>query len=336
VEEPMDRVKWGVIGLGFFGDKHVEVLSSIPHVEVTAVCTRREDRLKSVADKYGVPGRYTNYHDLLADDNVEVVSIVTHAKDHLEPTLAAIQAGKHVFLEKPMALTTGECDEIISALGSTGKYFMVGHICRFDPSYSQAKRAIDEGKIGKVLSISARRNIPAAVSEGVLSNLSPITGDGVHDVDLMLWFTGAKVKSVYAAFVNARNLAHPDIGWAMYKFEDGAVGVAESNWYLPDKTPFELDARMEIIGETGAIYINSPGQNLSINTKDGWVYPDTVYWPRTAIGRAGALKDELSYFAGCIINGQAPAIISPQESRAAVEAVSAAEESAVTGKLVEL
>lgn len=332
----MDRVKWGVIGLGFFGDKHAEVLSSIPHVELAAVCTRREDRLESVAERYGVPGRYTDYRDLLADDAVDVVSIVTHARDHLAPTLAAIKAGKHVFLEKPMALTVGECDEIISALKSTGKLFMVGHICRFDPSYSQAKRAIDEGRIGRVLSISARRNIPAAVSEGVLSNLSPITGDGVHDADLMLWYTGARVKSVYAAFVNARNLSHPDIGWAMYKFESGAVGVAESNWYLPEKTPFELDARMEIIGETGAIYINSPGQSLAVNTRDGWSYPDTIYWPRTVVGRTGALKEELSYFGDCVIKGEAPTIISPQESRAAVEVVSAAEESAVTGRVVEL
>ncbi|MDD3925998.1 MAG: Gfo/Idh/MocA family oxidoreductase [bacterium] len=330
----MRRIKCGVIGLGFFGEKHVEVLSSLPHVEVAAVCTRREQRLQEMSQKYGVPTVYTDYNDLLADNEIEAVSIVTHARDHLLPTLAAIKAGKHIFLEKPMALATAECDRIIEALKTTEKSFMVGHICRFDPAYAVARRSIGEGRIGKILSIYARRNIPAAVSAGVLADISPITGDGVHDIDIMLWYTGSRVKAVSAATVDVRGLANPDIGWAMYRFENGAIGVTENNWCLPKGTPFELDARMEIIGEKGAIYINSPGQALSINTEEGWTYPETVYWPRTQVGRAGALKEELSYFLDCILRGEKPAIITPEESRAAVAAVEAAEKAARSGEVV--
>jgi len=332
----MRRVKYGVIGLGFFGEKHVEVLSSLPQVELTAVCARREGRLQEVAGQYGIPRTYTDYHELLNDKDVEAVSIVTHVNDHLQPSLAALAAGKHVFLEKPMAANTEECTRLIQALEGYDKAFMVGHICRFDPAYALAKRQIEEGKIGKIVSIYARRNIPAAVSQSVLASISPIMGDGVHDVDIMLWYTGSAVESVYAQAVDVRGLAHPDIGWSMYRFAGGAVGVTENNWCLPQGTPFELDARMEVIGDKGAVYINSPGQSLAVNTPDGWQYPDTVYWPRTETGRTGALKEELAYFVDCVAKGEKPSIITPEESRAAVAAVEAAEKSAKTGEVVRL
>ena len=166
--------------------------------------------------------------------------------------------------------------------------------------------------------------------------ISPILGDGVHDTDLMLWYTGSRVKNVYAATVDVRGLPNPDIGWAMYRFESGAVGVIECCWYLPERTPFDLEARMEVIGEEGAIYVNGPGQSLSLNTKEGWKCPETVYWPMTTTGRIGALKEELSYFINCITSGRRPTIITPEESRGAVEVVEAAEKSAETGEVMPL
>ncbi len=330
----MRRVRYGVIGLGFFGEKHVEVLSSLPQAELVAVCTRREWRLKEIAQKFGIPHTYTDYNELLRNEEIDAVSIVTHAKDHLLPTLSAIRAGKHILLEKPMALTKEECFKILRALKNYDRFFMVGHICRFDPSYAIAKRYIEEGKIGKIVSIYARRNIPKDISESVLEKISPITGDGVHDIDLMLWYTGSRVKSVYAVEVRVRNLKFPDIGWAMYRFENGAVGVTENVWFLPENTPYNLDAKMEIIGEKGAIYIDSPGESLRINLKEGWKCPETVYWPKIYKWRTGALREELSYFLNCIISHQKPSIITPEESMRAVEAVEAAEKSAKKGEVM--
>ena len=324
----MDKIKYGVIGLGFFGEKHVEVLSSLPNVEVFAVCTRRKWRLEQIAKEYNIPNTYTDYNELLKNKDIDAVSIVTHAQDHLEPTIAALNSGKHVFLEKPMALAVSECDKIISCAKETGQLLMVGHICRFDTRYAIAKRNIDDGKIGRIVSIYARRNIPASVSESVLDKISPVSGDMIHDIDLMLWFTGEKIKSVYSNTLSVRNLPNPDIGWSMFKFESGAIGVCESVWFLPEKTPYDLDAKMEIIGEKGAIYIGGPGESLSINTDEGWKCPETVYWPKVHGKIAGALKEELSYFVNCLLSNKKPTIITPEESKKAVEAVEAAEESA--------
>ncbi|MCX7918207.1 MAG: Gfo/Idh/MocA family oxidoreductase [bacterium] len=332
----MNKIRYGVIGLGFFGEKHIEALKTLPQTEVIAVCTRRQSRLEEITKKYNVPYAYTDYNELLANPEVDAVSIVTHINDHLQPTLAAIQAKKHIFLEKPMAASVTECDQIIAALKHTEKFFMVGHICRFDPSYALAKRYIDAGNLGNILSIYARRNIPAKVTEQVLTKISPIVGDGVHDIDIILWFTNAKVKTVYAKTVQYRNLPNPDLGWTMCSLSTGAVAVLENVWCLPDNTPFELDAKMEIIGEKGSIYINSPGDSVAISSSTGWKYPDTVYWPKIHIGRIGALKEELAYFLNCILTNTAPTIITPQESRQAVAIVTAAEESAKIGKEITL
>ena len=154
----MERIRCGVIGLGWFGEHHVDALKALPLAEVRGVCTRREDRLKEVATKYDIPKSYTNYHDLLANKEIDVISVVTHVKDHLQITIDALQAGKHVFLEKPMADNTEECDQIIREAEKTDKNFMVGHICRFGADYVIAKEEIEGGKIGEILSIHLPRS----------------------------------------------------------------------------------------------------------------------------------------------------------------------------------
>lgn len=332
----MDKIGYGVIGLGFFGEKHTEVLSTMPNVKLLGVCRRSVKPLKETAGKYGVPNTYTDYNKLLANKEIEAVSITTMWDQHLAPTLAALKAGKHVFLEKPMASTVQECKEIVQAAKATQYFFMVGHICRFNPRYAMTKSEISEGAIGKIVSIYARRNIPATVSEGVLGKIGPIIGDGVHDTDLMLWYTGAKVKTVYANTISVRKLANPDIGWTMYRFDTGAIGVCENVWFLPEKSPFQIDERMEIIGTEGTIQIHDTSPNFSVCDKNGLRFPDTTYWPMLHDIRTGALREELSYFVHCILQGKKPSIITPEESMAAVEACLAAEESARTGKIITL
>jgi UDP-N-acetylglucosamine 3-dehydrogenase len=330
----MSKVKYAVIGLGWFGEKHCEALAGLPNVELFALCTRRPDRLQQVAQRFGVRHTFTDYRELLANPDLEAVSVVTMWDQHAGPTLAALQAGKHVFLEKPMASTLADCDAIVAAARLARGSFMVGHICRFNPRYAAAKEAIDAGKIGKILSMYARRNIPAWVTADLLNKIGPIIGDGVHDTDLMLWYSGAKVTSAYAQAVNVRGLRYPDLGWTMYRFDSGAVGVLENVWCLPEKTAFQIDERMEIIGTTGSIHIHETHPNFSVCDSDGWHSPDTTYWPQLHGIRAGALREELAYFVRCIQEDCRPTIITPEESRAAVAACLAAEKSATTGSVV--
>ncbi len=255
-----DCVRWGVIGLGWFGEIHADTLAGMPGSEVAALCTRRAERLTEWAARYGARGRYTDYKDLLADPSVDAVSITTHVNDHRDIAIDALRAGKHVLLEKPMAATVEDCERIVAAARGSDARFMVGHICRFDPRVALAKQAIDEGRLGRIISMHARRNLSKAIGEANLDKISALLGDGIHDADLMLWFTGAAPQSVYAQEVHPGRCKYADGAWAMIRFDSGAVGVVESIWHLAQQHALrDRRARMEIIGTEGALYIDLAG-----------------------------------------------------------------------------
>ena len=331
----MKQIRCGVIGLGWFGEHHVDALQQLPLVDVQAVCTRTESRLKEVKDKYRVPKAYTDYRALLADKDIDMVTIVTHIKEHLQPTIDALAAGKHVFLEKPMADNIEDCDRIIAAVAKAGTCFMVGHICRFDTVYALAKEEIDAGNLGSIISMHARRNLAKWITPSHLKKISALFGDGVHDLDLMLWYSGAKPKTVYAQSLNTRpELPNDDLGWAMFRLDSGAIAVIENIWCLPENAPYAIDARMEIVGTKGAIYIDNSGVGYTVLKKEGVSFPQSTYWPKIHGQRRGFLKEELDYFTRCIATGQKPTVITPQESRLVVHAMKTAERSARENKVI--
>lgn len=332
----MRKIKYGVIGLGWFGEKHLEALTGIPNAELYSLCTRNPERLAAVAKNLGVERTFSDYHEMLADPELEAVSIVTMWDQHAAPTVAALQAGKHVFLEKPMASTLADCDAIVNAAHAAPGFFMVGHICRFNPRYAAARQEIAAGKIGRIISMYARRNLPAWVGASVLDKIGPIIGDCVHDTDLMFWCSGSRAVSAYAQTVKVRDHAHPDLGQVMYRLENGASCILEAVWCLPNTTPFQIDERLEIVGTEGSISIHDTHPNLMVVDKEGVRCPDTTYWPSIHGQLRGALRDELAYFVDCVGRGQRPDIITAEESREAVRACLAAERSAATGEIVKL
>src|SRR5260370_36103737 len=110
----MDRLRIGVIGLGWFGEFHCDAIVGIPNMELAALCTRTPDRLAGMAAKFGVKTTYRDYREMLADPSIDAVSIVTMWDQHTEPATAALEAGKHVFLEKPMASTIADSQKIMA------------------------------------------------------------------------------------------------------------------------------------------------------------------------------------------------------------------------------
>ncbi len=258
------------------------------------------------------------------------------ADQHVQPAVAALEAGKHVLLEKPMAASVAGCDRIVEAARRSAGSLMVGHICRFNPRFVAAKQEIDSGRIGRVVSIYARRNLPASVTGPVLRKIDPIMGDAVHDTDLMLWMTGAAVVSAYAQTASVRELPHPDLGWTMYRLSNGGIGVCETVWCLPSGSPVQMDERMEIVGTEGSIGVQDYGPSYAVVDRSGASYPEMTYWPRLRGQTAGALREEWSYFLACVSEGTEPEVIRPEESRAAVRACLAAVEASRTGEVVRL
>ena len=199
-----------------------------------------------------------------------------------------------------------------------------------------AKQAIESGAIGRIVALSSRRNIPAAWTPEILNKIGPIVGDAIHDTDLMLWFTGDRIVSAYAQTVDVRGLKHPDIGQTMYRFAGGATATLETVWCMPERTPFDIDERMTIIGTDGFLHIQDTFPNLGIVSPEGFRSPDTTYWPEFDGVRGGALREEFTYFAHCALTGAKPQIGRPEDALQALAATLAAEESARTGEVVKI
>ena len=303
----MRRVRYGVIGVGWFGERHCRALAGLPGVDLVALCDIDAARLEQMGRQFGVRALYTDYAALLADSSLDAVSVVTMIEQHAAPTVAALQAGKHVFLEKPMAASVADCRMIVEAGAASDRYLMIGHICRFNPHFAAARRDIAAGKVGKIVSIYARRNVVSAIGRTSMDKIGPIIGNAVHDTDLMLWFTGAAIRTAYARTTSTFGLRHADVGWTMYEFDSGAIGVCENVWCLPDSSGFLIQERMEIIGTDGVIYLHEATPPYTLVDRDGWHVPDTTYWPEVQPGvLGGALAAELGYFVSCVQQGVPP------------------------------
>ena len=297
---------------------------------------RSSERLVQAVADFQVPHSYSAYEQLLDDPNVDAVSITTHWRDHFEIAKAALAAGKHVLLEKPMAETAAQCRELVAQARQANGRFMVGHICRFDPRVTLAKEAIDAGRIGRIVSIHAKRNLPTAPGWLRLDKTSPLMGDGIHDADLMMWFLGQAPTRVFARYVRVNQFKYPDIGWAMLEFGEQAIGVVETNWCLPANAPTVIDAKIEIVGTEGAMTIDCSQTGLTILDGNGLKMQDTDYWPEQHGGLVGILRDEIEYFAACIRNDRQPEVITPEEAARAVAVMETAERSAECGLPLEV
>ncbi|WIY53854.1 Gfo/Idh/MocA family oxidoreductase [Devosia sp. YIM 151766] len=332
----MSQLRIGIVGLGWFGEIHAETIIGIPNLKLDALCTRTPERLAEQGQKFGVSKLYTDYNDMLADPDIDAVSICTMWDQHTEPAIAALKAGKHVFLEKPIASTVEDARKIVEAAQTSKGILFIGHVVRFNPRYRMAKQAIDEGRIGNIVALSSRRNIPAAWTPTILQKIGPIVGDAIHDTDIMLWLTGDKIVSAYAQTTSIRNLKHPDIGQTMFRFAKGATATLETVWCMPEKTPFDIDERMSIIGTEGIIHIQDTFPNLAIVDNNKLHSPDTTYWPMFDGVRGGALRDEFVYFTRKALAGERPDLGRPEDAAGALQACLASEESARTGTIIHI
>lgn len=323
----MKTIRWAVIGVGRFGKVHARVLSTLPGSHLAALSNRNGARLAEAADEFGIGKTATDYREILADPGIDAVSITTHWQDHHQVALDALASGKHVLLEKPMAATSAQCLDLLAAAEKAEGLFMVGHVCRFDPRVTLAKEAIEAGRIGRIVSMHARRNLPKAPGHIRLDKISPLIGDGIHDADLMMWFLNAAPNEVYGRNITVENHRYPDLGWAMLHFGDAAIGVIETVWCLPETVSTVIDAKMEIVGTEGKLSIDCAHTGLSITDGDGTRMPDTVYWPMQHGRQIGALEREIAYFAECIRTGAAPQVITPLEAARALAVMEAAEQS---------
>ena len=226
----MKKVRYGIIG-GGMGRAHMAGLKLNNSAELAAICDINPDVLKTCSDLYPEARTYTDYRELLADPGVDAVVVAVPDQGHREMSLAALDAGKHVLCEKPMALTLEDCRAMVDASRKSDRKFMVGQICRFTPGFVNAKKLIDAGEIGELFFVESEYAHDYSKIPGKYNNwrLDPLRhgflGGGCHAVDLLRWIAGNPYE--VAAFANKKMLVDwptDDCTIAIMKFPNDVIG----------------------------------------------------------------------------------------------------------------
>ena len=327
-------LKAAVVGLGSWGVEHARAWSSLPGVELIAVCERDESRLRDVGRDFAGAAAYVSAETLARDVDLDVVSIVTHEADRLAVTLPFLERGVHALVEKPMALSVEEATKIRDAGAAHGVYVMPGHVLRFDARLMALKDELDHGSLGAVRSVYARRLIPRS-RHGKYARAHPALVAAIHDYDLVRWFIGAEPRSVTSHALPRGGESVPDILWSTFEFAGEHLAVVENAWVIPEEAGVWLEAELEVVGTEGIARVHIPG-DLSLWLSRGHVLPDTTLVPFVLGTSTGALRDELSYLATCIARQTKPERVTPDDGIEAVRLALAAAESGARGTPVAL
>lgn len=332
----MSQVNVGLVGAGWMGSLHAKVLARLPEAKLVAVADPDRARATAAAREAEGCAVYGTYEELLEDDRVEVVSICTRDTLHMAPVIAAAAAGKHVFLEKPIASNVEDAEAIINACQTAGVKLTIGFLLRFDPRFRRIKDLLDKGVLGEPIHVFARRNSPRNVGPARYGNSVPLALHVTsHDVDAVLWYLAPRRPvSVYAQSVSKLlgSVGTEDSILAIVRFDDGTLAEFESSWALPETSRTQIDARMEVVGTKGVIEVEGAESGVYVADGDGVDYPDTFYWPDLGGAIAGDLREELAAFVDAVAHDR-PVAVSGEEGIAALRVVTMIIESARSGRV---
>ena len=329
-------VKIGILGSGFMGTTHARAYAKIPGVSIAAVSSRHLDRAEKLANELGARAT-TDDRSIIEDPSIEAISNTLPTYLHAEATIAALKAGKHVLLEKPLALTAADCDGMIATAKEPGRTLMVAHVLRFWGEYVSLVELVHSGKLGKPVSAVAARlsQLPAwaewfldpAWSGGAVLDLC------IHDFDALNWLFGAP-KSVYARGKELRPGLWNDIH-ALVDY-GGVNGFVEGSEFMPQGYPFT--AALKVLCEGGVVEFLFRAGGVSVEIGGGaslMVHEAGKAYPVTA-KPGDAYDNQVAYFVECLRNGVKPTLGTPEQARLAVATANAARRSLELGAVASL
>lgn len=305
------QIKVGVVGLGYWGPNLVRNFRSLPDCHLKTMCDLSETRLKHLKTLYPEVEGENNFNRMIEGDNVDAVVIATAVRLHFPMAKAALLAGKHTFIEKPMAASAAECEELVEIAKSKGLVLMTGHTFLYSPAVRKIKELVNNGDLGEIRYISARRlNLGLFQKDiNVAWDLAP------HDISIILHIIGESPVTV-----NCNGSAHitpgiEDVTTMCLSFEKQRTAIIHSSWLDPRKV-----REMTIVGSKRMIVYDDVAQQEKIKIFDARVerpphydtfaefhyayhYGDT-YAPY--LKQEEPLKIECQHFLDSIKNGTAP------------------------------
>jgi predicted dehydrogenase len=314
-----------VIGLGTMGGNHARVWDeSVEGVELVAVADPDPAAVERASAGRRARG-YRDANELLAAERPDLVSVAAPTSMHEDVTLAALAAGSHVLVEKPIAASRDEAERMIAAAEAAGRMLTVGHIERFNPAIVELRRRLAAGELGRIFEIHATRlgPFPSRIRDvGVVVDLAP------HDLDVMRYLLGCDPVRLFAETEQRIHTDHEDLFVGVLKFADGAIGVLDINWLTPTKRRV-----LTVTGERGMYVADYLSQELTFypNPADATVV-EGERRPRE-VARREPLVVELEAFAAAVRSGGPPPV-DPREALVALMLARALVEAAQRGEVV--
>jgi UDP-N-acetylglucosamine 3-dehydrogenase len=288
-----------------------------------------------LAKEFGIAKICNSLQEICSLPDLQAIDVVTPEGLHAESVLRAFASDKHVFVEKPLALDLKQCKQMIDAAEAANRVLMVGHLLRFETKYAIVKDEIAAGRLGKVVSLYARRNRPKSLLPRY-GRTHPALENCIHDIDLMLWYTQSRAIRVRGFGRSATGGHNHDTFWGVIEFESGAIGVVETIWLIPPSAGIMLDDALEVIGDQGVANIRLIPGSLEFWHESGRNTPDIGYDPRVGGVATGALREELANFCEGVANGRPSDALKPADAMAAAQIALALVESAHSGRDVEI
>lgn len=311
-----DPVRVGQVGLGWFGQIHAQTWLGVPGTELVGVCDTDPAKLRLDSG----PAAQSSFHvsagsdplvlpdgvrrharlDELLDDGIDVLDVVVHESAHAELVRAALLAGVHVIVEKPMALALAEVRELIDLAAERHRHIYVGHILRFDPRNVHLAAMIDRDSLRHM---SFHRNFQETAHQ-VYGRVHPVFGAAIHDIDLALWYAGRRPETVSAFASSYFGAATPDVLDIVLHWGDGLRAVVQNSWHLSASCPYGFEFAGEV-QTRGTTYVVRNEPDLHVWDASGVTSPEMHFWPLIHGARAGAIHAELTHFADCVRQGVA-------------------------------
>ncbi|HNZ83835.1 MAG TPA: Gfo/Idh/MocA family oxidoreductase [Candidatus Pacearchaeota archaeon] len=292
----LKKINVAVIGTGNMGRNHVRVYSEMKNCKLIAICDIDFDTMNKISQEFHCKG-YLDYKEMLEKEKIDAVSIAVPTKSHKEIAVYCLNKNINTFLEKPIAYTTQEANEILKVANQSKGKFTVGHIERFNPAVLQLDKLVKKGRLGKILSINAKRlgpYIPKKRDTGVILDIA------VHDIDIINFLMNRLPKEIYANGGNLINNYLDDYADIFLKYDDFSAYV-QVNWISPLKI-----RELSVTGTKGFAKLNYITQDLEFykRSEKKIVANKTAEPVIVKIKKQEPLKFELEYFISMISKGK--------------------------------
>jgi predicted dehydrogenase len=342
----MKPIEVAVIGTGWCGGIRAETLAAHPLVKALHLAETNAVRLSELSKKTNARTAVGDYKELLKKTEIEAVYIsATPETTHYPMARDCLAAGKHVFLEKPIALTLDEADELIKISRDKSKKFTIGYSQRFNPKFAYVRQCIRDGTIGRPVSALVSRHITRSLGSKISGRvkLSPAAMESTHDLDFLLWcLEPAKPVRVYSqvnygAMKEASGNDIPDTQWITVTLDSGLTFVCGGGWSLPPGYPNFSTTWIEMVGTEGAVLVDDSHRDVVVNTmKKGMQLPmSTMPGEFVEHTYAGAMAPETVHFLEAVVYDR-PVLVTPEHARMVMEVYIAADLSAERNAAVDL